>query len=97
MEWGSRRKPARSRTLSCRPTDGSTASGAIGPVAGLQMVGADDAEVSPKDETSEALLVVWSSSRWYVAISSAVRSRRSLDGVSAYVNAIGCSVTGLST
>ena len=61
------------------------------------MVGAVGADVSLEDEALEVSLAVWSSSRWYVAISSAVRSRRSLDGVSAYVNATGCIVTGLST
>ena len=83
--------------LSCRPTDGPTEGGAIDSVAGLLMIGAVGAVVSFKSGVSEVSFVAWSLSRWYVAISSAVRSRRSLDGVSAYVNAIGSSVTGLST
>ena len=97
VECGSRRKPARSCVLSCRPTVGPTERGAIGSAAGLLVIGAVGAMVPFKSGVSKVSFVAWSLSRWYVAISSAVRSRRSLDGVSAYVKAIGCNVIGLST
>ena len=45
VECGSRRKPARSRVLSCRPTDGAAKRGATCPAVGPLVIGAVGAMV----------------------------------------------------
>ena len=100
VECGSRRKPGRSCVLSCLATAGPAVCGASFSAAGMLASGVGGITLSSRAESPDGSKVPFatlSSSRWYVASYSVVRSRRPLDGVSAYVSATGCFVTGLST